>query len=507
MASWRKKVLLKFSEHENDWWTVDDAIKGTAIIGATGSGKTTSSGKTIAKQFLKQKWGGIVLCAKTDEAALWLEYCKEANIPANKVVVFGKDRKHEHGPYKGQTIVFNPLQYEMTRSGSGAGETFNIVNIFMNLYRMGNRISNEEAGKDERFWDSALKRLLSRTIDLIKIAGEDLTYKNMTDLVSSLPSAKNPFNEDEWIKNYCSSTDIDNDPDLQADFFLKCLTKVYQEVEDEEESSPKFIAAYASQKYFTKTLPEMSDVTQATIIESFLGLVEPFANGSLYNHFTGTTNLKPEETFTDGKIIILDFPVKEYLEVGVMAQSVFKLLFQQAVERRNVDKHPRPVFLWADEAHYFINPYDQIFLTTARGSRAATVFLSQNIPNYLAAIGSQDAMSRVNSLMGNLNTKIFHANSDTITNKYSSDMIGQSIAFMSSSGSSNNLFTLSFSSSKNMRSEYRPQVQPKEFTLLRSGGEPHFQVDAIVFVTSRKWSNGTNYIRTIFEQKFKNPES
>ena len=48
METWREKVLLKFSDDPKDWWTVDDAMKGTSILGGTGSGKTSASGKALA---------------------------------------------------------------------------------------------------------------------------------------------------------------------------------------------------------------------------------------------------------------------------------------------------------------------------------------------------------------------------------------------------------------------------------------------------------------------------
>src|SRR5690606_9331296 len=121
MKDWRQKILLRFSDRPQDVWTVDDAVRGTSIYGATGSGKTTASGKTIAMQFLKQrwgdkKWGGIVLCAKSDEADLWEEYCKEAGRSAD-VIRFGKNAVHTRQTseeHEGEIMVFNPLQYEMT---------------------------------------------------------------------------------------------------------------------------------------------------------------------------------------------------------------------------------------------------------------------------------------------------------------------------------------------------------------------------------------------------------
>src|SRR5580698_7730986 len=142
MQDWNEKILVKFSDNPKDNWTIDDACKGVSILGGTGSGKTSASGKTLAKKFLKEGWGGLVLCAKTDEANLWRQYCQETG-RENDLIIFGKGAKHATGKYAGDEIIFNPIDYEMKRSGEGAGETQNITNIFMNIYRMGNRIAGE----------------------------------------------------------------------------------------------------------------------------------------------------------------------------------------------------------------------------------------------------------------------------------------------------------------------------------------------------------------------------
>jgi type IV secretory system conjugative DNA transfer VirD4/TraG family protein len=497
------KILLRFSENPKDFWTVDDAVKGVSIIGGTGSGKTTASGKSLAKQYLKQGWGGLVLCAKTDEANLWREYCKETGREED-LIVFSKGSKHLTGKYAGEEMVFNPIDYEMKRSGIGAAETQNITNIFMNIYRMGNRIASEGDTQEERYWDTALKRCLNRVIELVNLAGEDLTYKNMVKILSS----SNSVNEEKYLTKIVElkrSNDFSK-VDKEENYCLKCIIKAYcllfipgQKATPEEVNS--FELVY---DYFLTILPTMSSKTKSVVTESYMGLAEPFLSGLLFKHFSGKTNVFPEEAYEQNKIIVLDFPVKEYLDAGIMAQCVVKLLFQQAIERRDVKKYPMPVFLWADEAQYFVNPYDQIFLTTARGSRAATVFLSQNISNYLAIMGSgEDAKARVDSMMGNLSTKIFHANSDAVTNEYASRLIGNAITLMSNKGSSQSFTNLSFQSSSGLTEQYQPQVQPREFTILKSGGENNnFQVDSVIFVSGKQWSNGTNFIKTFFKQVF-----
>lgn len=505
MQEWNEKILVKFSDNPQDIWTVDDATKGIAILGGTGSGKTSASGKTLAKKFLKEGWGGLVLCAKTDEANLWREYCRETGREKD-LIIFGKGAVHASGKHAGEEIVFNPIDYEMKRPGDGAGETQNITNIFMNIYRMGNRIAGEGDAKEERFWDMALKRCLNRTIELIKLSGEDLTYKNMVKIITSCVDLTEEMVLEvvKKLRRGESVEDSEDEDDNDGNYCLNTLAKAYMNILGEDDDSPKLNAFDMVFPYFTQTFNSMGERTRSTITESFMGLAEPFLSGLLYRHFSGVTNLKPELTYEEQKIIVLDFPVKEYLEAGIIGQCVFKLLFQQVIERRNTKVYPTPIFLWADEAQYFINPYDQIFLTTARSSRAVTVFLSQNISNYLAVMGSgQDAKSKVDSLMGNLSTKIFHANSDAETNEYASRLIGQAITYMTNKGTSSAFMSMNFQVSEGMTSQYLPQIQPREFTVLRSGGKLNdYEVDSIIMVSGKLWSNNTNYFRASFNQDF-----
>lgn len=504
MENWRAKTLLQLSKFQVDSWTVDDAIKGTSILGGTGSGKTSASGKAIALKYLKENWGGIVLCAKPEEASLWEEYCEEAGRESDKIL-FKRGAVHTEGDFKDELMVFNPLHYEMQREGAGAKEAQNITNIFMNIYRMGNRIAGEGDTHEERYWDTALKRCLNRTIELINLAGEELTYKNMVNVISTCV-------ELDFDQAYEAASNERNkeDDDIQyknSEYCLKCLAKAWVNIEDDDEESATANAFGLALNYFTKIMPQMGDKTRTVIVESFMGLADPFLSGLLYEHFSGVTNLFPEQTYKEGKIIILDFSVKEFLDLGIMAQSIFKLLFQQAIERRNVEKYPRPVFLWADEAQYFVNPYDQIFLTTARSSRAATVFLSQNMSNYYAVMGSgSDAKARVDSLMGNLATKIFHANSDAVTNEYASRLIGSTVIYLDTLQVNKPLVGFEIQTSESRAAQFLPQVQPKKFTTLKTGGESNsFDVEAIIFVTGKIWADQANYLETTFSQNFNKP--
>src|SRR5579862_8210414 len=79
------RPLLWFGK--NDAWRVRDACEGTAVFGATGSGKTSGSGQGIAKALLRAGCGGLVCCAKPGEAQLWRQYCQETN-RSDSLIIF-----------------------------------------------------------------------------------------------------------------------------------------------------------------------------------------------------------------------------------------------------------------------------------------------------------------------------------------------------------------------------------------------------------------------------------
>ena len=503
-----EKVLLEFPDSasgKTDTWTVDDAFKGVAILGGTGSGKTSASGKTLALKYLREGWGGIVLCAKTDEARLWKQYCDETG-RTKDLILFGKGAVHTEGVHQGRELSFNPIDYELKRSGEGAGETHNITNIFMNIYRMGNRIAGEGDNKEDRFWDSALKRCINRIVELIKLSNEDLSFKNMVKVLSS----NLEIEQDQilTVANQLNGVETDKPIDLGAEenYCITCLAKALINISSRGEvlSAEDENAYNLVVNYFTHAFNSLGGKVRATITESFMGLAEPFLNGILSRHFAKATNIFPEWTFEKQKIIVLDFSIKEYLDAGVISNCIFKMMFQQAVERRDIRKYPIPVFLWADEAQYFINPYDQIFLTTARSSRTSTVYLTQNISNYLSVMGSgSDAKAKVDSLLGNLCTKIFHANMDAETNEYASRLIGNNLTMIETTGKTEKRYGLNETLSNSEAAQFLPQYFPMNFTTLKTGGEVNKKlVEAVVMVSGKKWSNRKNFKEIVFKQSY-----
>jgi len=170
------------------------------------------------------------------------------------------------------------------------------------------------------------------------------------------------------------------------------------------------------------------------------------------------------------------------------------------MEKRDIEVNDRPVFLWADEAQNFLHEHDAEYQATARSSRICTVYISQNLPNYLANMGGERFQARVNSFLGTLGTKFFHANADVETNKYASELIGQA-------------YTANLSKSTTVSGDFAMQnglsyileymVRPEQFVGLRGGGPMNnYRVECIMHRQGRPFTNGRNHKKLTFNQQY-----
>ncbi|WP_170299218.1 hypothetical protein, partial [Larkinella terrae] len=106
---------------------------------------------------------------------------------------------------------------------------------------------------------------------------------------------------------------------------------------------------------------------------------------------------------------------------------------------------------------------------------------------------------RVNSLVGNLQTKIWHANSDPETNNHAAEVIGRS--WQQRRGKSQSLGGESLNFGESQQESFDFDVTPQTFTRLPKGGpENGYNVGAIVFQNGRTWSGRDTYLFATFNQ-------
>jgi hypothetical protein len=497
--------LLKLGK---DNWTLGQACEGALILGATGSGKSSGSGATLARAFLRSGMGGLVLCAKPSERETWERYAKECGRTDSVIVFDGSGRER-----------FNFLEYELRRGGAGSGETFNIVQLFMQIMETGNRRKGGGEGAGDSFWQDSAKELLSHAVDALISAYGTLRLADVVAFIDSMPVGK-----DRRTDGFCYQT--------LRKMNLNPALPLSQHDRDTVE-------AYVFERFNT-----LADKTRTGVIAHFNALAYPFSKGRMHELFCTHTTLCPEMTH-EGAIIIVDLPLKTWESTGIIAQSMFKYLWQKATERRNVQANPRPVFLYCDEAQFFLSDYDNEFQSTARSARAATVYLTQNLSGIYAAIGGKNPEHAANALMGNLRTKILHSNDDYTTNQWAANLLGKvlhhrknwnrgnntSRAIGESEGRSGNYGGSSSSApmgggtsgsnwgrgwnkglsltnstgtstgeGESEQMDYR--VQPNFFAeRLRNGGKANnLLVDGLIFQPTRQFTNGENFTLCSFPQ-------
>lgn len=466
------KPIFAFSKY--DVFTLSDATQGVQIFGATGSGKTTGSGAFVAKSYLSSGFGGLILTVKPDEKEIWQKYCQQTG---RELAIFNLDN-----PWR-----FNFLEYEMKRS-NGGGKTENIVDLFFSILELD---VNDRNDKGERYWDKALKQLLRNTIDLAKLSDEKVDLHTLYKIILSAPqtaqdlkpTSKNRLSK--WWDELCGSK----------------ILLVQKRIAEGKLSQMEIQDFEMVKDYFLKEYPAIAEKTRSIIVSSFTGMADMFLRGDLRELFCTETNFLPE-FIHEGMVMLIDLPVKNYRKLGQYAQTVLKYCFQQATETRQSNDTTKPVFIWADEAQYFINSQDAMFQTTARSSRACTVYLTQNLTNFESQLGKLS-----HSLLGNLQTKIFHQNTDHITNNYASNLIGKSYQEKITSSQNHNSqnqekeqMQMTFGTSSTL--ELKHELEPIQFSRLAKGGmEYNYIVEAIIYSSGRIWDiNGRSFLKVEFEQ-------
>ena len=101
---------------------------------------------------------------------------------------------------------------------------------------------------------------------------------------------------------------------------------------------------------------------------------------------------------------------------------------------------------------------------------------------------------KANALLGNLSTKIFHANNDSVTNNWAAETIGKVFKRMGS-------ISIGQQNSTGISEQLNYQVQPEEFTTLKNGGEVNrLVVEGVVTTAGKKWADGKNFQYIEFNQ-------
>jgi len=465
-------VLLRFSEHDS--LSVRDACQGVQIFGETGSGKTSGSGALLARSYLAAGLGGLVLTVKVDEIEVWRKYARETG-RQDDLIVIGE----------GSNLRFNMLNYECQSDAGGLGLTRNLVELFIAIDEIVARERGRSGGASEQFWQNELRKIAANAVETLRLAGEEISFRNITSIILTAAHSREELADLMWS---------------EESFCYKIIARIESLIDQKKLSHADVEDWKVTRDYWRNEFPTMPEETRANVVSSFTGLVDVFLRGMLREQFCTLSDVSLDDTFR-GKIIVLNLPIKRFHDAGLIAQVVFKFIWQRAAERRTIRANTLPAFLWIDESQNFVSPREHSFLSTARGARICTVFLTQNLPNYYAQLGGDNKAEAIaQSMLGNLATKIFHNNGCIVTNRYATELFARTWQPKSSYSLAEDDDRYKLQEQTSI--ELLDQVIPHEFTILATGGPQNDElVEGIIHQGGRVFAaSGTNYLKVVFPQ-------
>ena len=328
---------------------------------------------------------------------LWISYCKQHG-REDSMILFDS------------TEGCNFISYEFARKG-GAEAASSVTDTLMKILEAADLAAGQQAGKaGEAFWTKTARQMMMYAISALYAATGNVTANDIVRFVTTMPT-KAPTTEEEKAKL---------DENFAVGILHKMRTNPARKIPDDLKEQ--------TISYWRIEWLGYPEKTRGSILAHVTSNLNRFNTGMLRKCFCDKTTILPEMTM-GGAIVIMALPVLSHNEDGLIANQLMKFLWQRAVESRNglaPQFRERPVFLYADEAQYFVNSYDDQFLSTCRGSKACVVYMTQSLPTYYAMLGKEKS-DAVDGFLGKFNTHIFHLNPDPRTNAYASSLIGRGI--------------------------------------------------------------------------------
>lgn len=455
-------------------WTIAAACMGCQIFGSTGSGKSTGSLAAICLAFLRAGFGGLFLTVKREDVQTYTRYVQQAG-RMDDLMIFSP--AHD--------LKFNFIDCEMRGSKNTTGLVENLTSLLMTVTEIGQRGGGQEGRDNDRYFRLEATRLARNGLLLLALGTERVTVPALHQLITSAARSRKQVSDRDW----------QNDS-----FCFQCMQAADRAATTDSVRADLDLAL----SYFLNEWPSLSSRTRSVVESTLTSATDLLSRGAARDFLSSSEpNVSPEDMYA-GKLLIVDFPVLVYRDIGQLIQVVIKHCWQRAHSRRQVDAMARPTFIVTDESHLLLVEADHLFATTARSTRTAIVNATQSISSYLDVLG-QHADPKVHTLLGNLQLRICHQQTDIRTVQYMQELIGRSPRYTMNSSSSRDSDWLAplfggGGTSAGFTEVWDHELNASDLNSLAQGGPPHWTTQAIVYDGGRVFPHGKTWLPVSFRQ-------
>lgn len=424
--------------------------RGVFVTGQTGSGKTSAVVNGIVRACMRKGYGLVLIAPKPGDADNYRRLARECG--RDDVTVLddsGRERV---------SLVRTLL------NAKGSPATLAAV-AEAGLSTIGQVIGEEGSkGEDSSFWVSATKNY-TRTLFLAHLlANVEPTPHALMALVNAIPRTPQERGTDEFKTGYCH--------------------RLLKAAEARARANGWFGDFKVCADHLLDSLPRLAPRTRSVIEAIVHNSLAPLLSGVGAEVLAGAPTFDLGELIRRNGILICDFPLAYYQEVGRAIGACIKFLAQREAMRRVGGK---PCVIVIDEGAQYLTRFDSEYVSISRSFEAPMVVCLQCV-SQLAR--SESDTKTINTLSGNLAT-IVGCSATATTAEWLSRIIGKTRQMFGSgsvqTGGYESPWDVGRSTSSGGFSEsYSETVRPEDLRMLRCGGEENDNlVDAVLIQPGR----------------------
>ena len=453
-----------------DHFTRRSLLEGVLILGSSGSAKTSSSGRQLMQAIVDDpKSGGLILLPKSGDIHDIRRVFEAAGRAGDLIHI------SEHGNQR--------LSFLDWVGKAGVGGVVNFLTAIEETTRRSGGSDVENGG----FWQEQMRRKLYNDAAALMAAGEPVTAPNLQRFGMGAASSQEELRSDAWRQSY----------------HAQVLEKGYNAGKTERQAHDFSLV----QDFYMKEWPALDPKTRGNVQLHVTGLLHTYNSGLVREMASGISTFSPELMFA-GKWIACDFPPPAYGAQGLLLNSGLKFICQQAILQREVKDADGYAVIWADEAHLFVNEPDAPFVAMSRSHLGCTAYISQSVSSFRAAMPGKAGEHKVDSLLANFATTIFHA-CDPVTAKWGVSKVGRQKQFLfstSGGGEETSVYDELWGKRRprfSFSEHFENTLQEQQFQhgLRRGGPINDFLADAIVIKAGEPFTGGSNHMFATFSQK------
>jgi hypothetical protein len=357
----------------------------------------------------------------------------------------------------------------------------------MTVSELGDRTGGGSGQDENKYFRLEAQRLCRNGLLVLVLSDRPVTIPDLHGFIVSAPQSPEQVKSEAW---------------QQASFCFRMLQQADAAAKSDSQRADFDLAL----TYFLSEWPALSSRTRSVVQSTLTSVTDGLSRGACRDMLSDPSpNVSPSDMY-EGAVMIADFPVLLYRDIGQTIQCILKYMWQRAHARRDVARHPRPTFIVADEAQLLLVDADQHFQAISRSTRTAVVYATQSISGMVDAFGA-NSEPQVHSLLTNLQTKLTCQQTDARTVQYFQELVGRSRQTMMSGNQSRDrdwmapLFGVEEGSSAGFSENMDFELQAADFNALLKGGPPHFMTEAIVYQGGRAFPDGRTWRRVRIPQR------